>query len=160
MADTHLRADSACDNHLARREALAALFVAPVAIAPVAALAAPPELVAEWEDPVLRSREVDANFWALRDWWKKIYSDWKADLANYPDRDMPDDVMDGWGARHDAAEYAMLIARITTLPALYAKMDAIKEDPDNFLRSKEDGTTVFEAVMWDVERLIMKEYRA
>jgi hypothetical protein len=39
-------------------------------------------------------------------------------------------------------------------------MEAIKERPDEFLRNEKDGTTVFEAVMWDVERLMMKAHLA
>jgi hypothetical protein len=138
-----------------RRGLLAGMLLAPVAAAvPATAVAA------QWEDPVLVSRRVDAIFWAARQQWLDIHEDWIADCANYQDRDMPDAIMDRWGMMHDAAEYAMLTARITTLPALYAKMEAIKERPDEFLRNEKDGTTVFEAVMWDVERLMMKAHLA
>lgn len=63
MAETHLLAESACDNRLARREALAALFVAPVALAPVAAtVALAASEVTPWQKAIKEYRDIDA-FW-------------------------------------------------------------------------------------------------
>lgn len=157
MAQIPLRAESACANPVGRRQVLAGLALSQIAtIAPLNAESTP-LLVEGWKDRLATSRQEDAEFWALHERWLKVDAAWQADLDNYPYPGMPDEVMDRWGELHGVAEYMMLTARVTTLAALYTKMQAIQDEPDNFLRSETDGTKVFAAVMWDVERMIGRE---
>lgn len=140
-------------ENIGRRAMLTGLALVPAALtAPLAASTIP-----EWPDPVALSRQIDVLFWAQRDVWLSIRSDWcAADSAGY----LTDDENDAFCARLDVAEYSMMTCRILTLPALYAKMEAVREEPENRLRDKDDPTTMFDALMWDVERLIAKGYRA
>lgn len=66
MADTPLRADSVRANPIARRDAIAALFMAPIALAPVAALAESFVLAASegspWQKAIAGYRDIGA-FW-------------------------------------------------------------------------------------------------
>lgn len=157
MAQNPLRADSAHANPIDRRQVLAGLAISQIAtFTPLKAQTVLP-LVEGWKDRLATSQREDREFWAMREWWLKVDAAWQADLDNYPAPGMPDEVMDRWGELHGVAEYAMLTARVTTLPALYAKMEAIQHEPDNFLRSQSDGTMVFATVMWDVERMIGRE---
>ena len=164
-----MSAGNIADASPSRRALLAGLMLATVA-APVSPAIAHPSIwkadrhpaVAggEWEGPTLHSRRVDTIFWAALAHYNDVHDDWKAAYGDFPGRSMPSTEEEIWRQRFRSAEYSMLTCRIQTLPALYAKMDAIKEAPEEYLRSPDDGTTVFEAVMWDVERLIMKAYCA
>lgn len=139
-----------------RRAVLAGMLLAPAAAAMPTVVAAADQAEA-WEDPVLQSKRVDAIFWAQRDKWMRVREAWKADDARAY---LTDAENDRYCAEVESAEYSMMTCRIVTLPALYAKMQAIQEEPENKLHGGNDPTTMFDVLMWDVERLIMKEYRA
>lgn len=135
-----------------RRAVLTGMMLAPAVVACSSTASATPD----FSDPMLLSRRIDSAFWAQRDIWLSIKSDWRAaDAAGY----LTDEENDTFCKRLDAAEYSMVTCRILTLSALYAKMEAIREEPQNLLRHKDDPTMMFDAIMWDVEHLIMKAGR-
>ena len=154
MAQNPLRADSAHANPVGRREALAALalsqFATPVAGATqcVGVTLLGPQ---DWLAALSASRAADATFWQLHDAWQTIATAWKRTIATGPDMD--NDTFDWWGDRHSISYNAMMIARVTTLPALYAKMEACDGEPENTIGGPA-GASRFQLLMWDVLALI------
>lgn len=156
MAHSPLRADSACANSIGRREALAALassqFATPeksTALSVGAALLGPQT----WTTAIAASQSADATFWQLREAWLTIDTAWNRKIATQPDMDNA--TFDWWGARHSISHTAMMSARVTTLPALYAKMEACDGEPQNTIGGP-DGPSLFQLIMWDVLTLIAK----
>lgn len=176
MADTPLRADFVRANPIARRALLGALAAAPIAASSIAMAAntGSPDGVLDmnmfasirrndradaWEDPAIASRRIDAAFWEARDEMRTIECLWKFDLANYPDKAMPDERCDEWGERHNEAERKMMMAKITTIPALWAKLDAIKAGEMDAHQGDNDYPAPIDLVLWDIERMMKAAYR-
>jgi len=160
MAETHLRADSACANPIARREALAALFVAPVALAPAAALAAPLETAPTWEDPVTTSRRVDTAFWQAHGKERRLHRHWVQSFKTMRGSPHHDKVTGNWCARHSVAETAAILAPVSTLPALFAKIQIIRDAEMDCELQLGTGLTAHDVLLFDVERMMKAEYLA
>lgn len=159
MADTPLRADSVRANPIARRDMLAAALLGGAVVAAPAIAAAATDSTPAWEDPAIASRRIDSAFWEARDEMRTIECLWKFDFANYPDKAMPDERCDEWGDRHNEAERKMMMAKITTIPALWAKLDAIKAGEMDAHHGDDDYPAPIDLVLWDIERMMKAEYR-
>jgi hypothetical protein len=91
---------------------------------------------------------VDPDFWALHRQWRGLIEQWESD-----DRE-DEDVWDYYSAATLDLEARLTDAPITSVAALVAKFDLIK---DRNGMPWSDGVTLHERVMWDAERLIKRE---
>ncbi|WP_289145558.1 hypothetical protein [uncultured Sphingobium sp.] len=164
MADTPLRADSVRANPIARRDMLAAAFVASAALAApsIAAAAAPMKSATpEWEDPATVSRRVDGDFWRAYDRQKRIYSRWMQSYAALEGSPNGDKMIDRWCNLHHEAECKMLRAPTKTLSALHAKLHSATPSEFDFNASpSDDGFSLADIVLFDIERMMKAEYQA
>jgi len=155
VAKIPLRAESACANPIGRREAIAALALSQFATVPVARALAPSTLEG-WKPLPAGTEAGDANFWRLHARRLQIDADWEADFGNYPHLMMPDKVCDYWGTLHHEAERAMMAAPISTLPALRAKLAAIKSGEMDVLQGDDEYPAIIDLVLRDADRLLSK----
>ncbi|KAA9014072.1 hypothetical protein F4U94_14655 [Sphingobium limneticum] len=164
MANTPLRADSARANPIARRDMLAAALLggASLAASSVAVAAEPEQINApEWEDPATASRRIDVDFWRAYDRQKRIYSRWMQSYAALEGSLNGDKIIDRWCNLHHEAECKMLRAPTKTLPALHAKLHSATSSEFDFNASpSDDGFSLADIVLWDIERMMKAEYRA
>ncbi|AYO80255.1 hypothetical protein EBF16_27365 [Sphingobium yanoikuyae] len=138
---------------------LAAAFLGSAVVAAPAIAAAATDSTPAWEDPAIASRRIDAAFWEARDEMRYVDDLWELDFQNYPGRSMPDDRLDAWGERYREAERKMMMAKITTVAALWAKLDAIKTGEMDAHHGDEDYPSPIDLVLWDIERMMKAEYR-
>jgi len=162
VANTPLRAESAPANPIARRDILAAALGVGAFALPAAALAvtSAPPTASSWEDSVIASRRIDAEFWRVYDRQKSIYRHWMAAYERLKDHPSCDAVTDHWCNRHAESELLVMSARVTTLPALYAKLEAGRVNEMDWASPMANGFSPSDYVMFDLERMIMREYRA
>lgn len=162
MAHFPVRADSAPANPIARRDILAAALSVGALTLPAVTLAATsaPSALQSWEDPVIASRRIDAEFWRAYDRQKSIYRHWMASYDRLKDHPKCDAVTDHWCNRHAEGELKVISARVTTLPALYAKLEAGRVNEMDWASPMANGFSPSDYVMFDLERMIMREYQS
>ena len=160
VAQIPLRAESACANPIGRREALAALALFQIATVPAVQAQAFSSTSEGWKPLSADAAAGDVDFWRLHARRSQIDADWKAAFANYPDRMMPDDAAYYWGGLHHEAERAMMIAPISTLAALRAKVVEIKAGEMDALDGDDEYPAPIDLVLRDIEYMIVREHTA
>ncbi len=138
-----------------RRGLLAGLMLAPA----LAGLMAGSSEAVEWEDPVLLSRRADAAFWNAHDKLQRLARQWTAAQQALRGSPRYDAVNGNWCARHSLAETKMMLTPVTTLPALYAKMEAAQKTEMEWAEPLLSGHSPLDHVMFDLNRIIMRGYR-
>lgn len=106
------------------------------------------------EDAFTASQRIDAKFWSARSRWKAIEDEWEAAIS--ANSQMDDVQFSAWGCKCREAFDDMLAIDTTTLLAMYAKLDAIKESPDTYWR--ETDFSRFDIVLFNVERLAKRQW--
>lgn len=152
MAHSPLRADSARANPIGRRDVLAALVLSQIAMVPTVHAQAPASLISGNPLPT-ETDTADAHFWHLHAQRRRIDAAWEACLRK-TSSDMPDDDFNEWGARHNEAERAMMIAPVCTLSALRAKLAYMKSGELDVLEGDEHYPAAIDLVLRDMDHIL------
>ena len=152
MAHSPLRADSARANIVGRRDVLAALALSQIAMVPTVHAVAPAPMASGKLLPAATNM-ADTHFWHLHAQRLKIDAAWEASLLK-TSSDMPDDEFDEWGALHHEAERAMMVAPVSTLPALRAKLAYMKSGEMDVLEGDEHYPAAIDLVLRDMDHIL------